>query len=134
MEYLYPVAAAVAAWIFGAVWYGVLGKQYQLALGKDPEQCKGQKMPIAPLVACFIGELVMAAALFWILERSSTVGVMWGAHLGLLIGTGIVLPTVIINHLFPGRAKALMVIDGLHWVIVAIIEGAVLGYCATLGG
>ena len=132
MAYLYPGAAAVAAWIFGAVWYGVLGKQYQMALGKDPEQCKGQKMPIAPLVVCFLGELVMAAVFSWLLTHLSAVGWMWGAHMGLLIGTGIVLPTVIINHMFPGRTKALMVIDGLHWVIVATIEGAVLGFFAGL--
>jgi hypothetical protein len=127
MEYLYPVAAAVAAGILGAGWYGALGKQYQLALGKDPEQCKGQPMPIAPLVVCFVGELVMAAALSWILARMSAVGWMWGAHMGLLFGTAIILPTVIINHMFPGRSRKLMAIDGLHWVIVATIEGAILG-------
>jgi hypothetical protein len=36
MDYLAPVAAAVAAWIFGAVWYMGLGKPYQRALGLDP--------------------------------------------------------------------------------------------------
>jgi len=127
MEYLGILAAALAAWIFGAAWYGALGKQYQLALGKDPEQCKGQKMPIAPLVVCFLGELVMALVLFIGLEHLSVVGWMWGAHAGLLLRTGIVLPAVIINHMFPARSKALMVIDGLHWVIVLTIEGAVLG-------
>lgn len=127
MEYLYPVAAAVAAWIFGAVWYGVLGKQYQMALGKNPEECKGQKMPIMPLLVCFAGELVMAAALSWILARMSAVGWMWGAHMGLFFGVAIVLPTVVINNLFPGRSKALMAIDGAHWIGVLVIEGAVLG-------
>lgn len=127
MEYLGILAAAVAAWIFGAVWYGALGRQYQLALGLDPEAGKGKPMPITPLVVCFVGELVMAAALSWLLTHLSVVGWMWGAHAGLLIGAGIVLPTVIINHLFPGRTRALMLIDGLHWVIVAAIEGAVLG-------
>lgn len=127
MEYLGIVAAAVAAWIFGAVWYGILGKQYQRALGKDPEQCKGQKMPIAPMVVCFLGELVMAFAGFIGLEHLSVVGWMWGAHAGLVVGVGIVLPTVIINHMFPGRSRALMAIDGVHWVLVMVIEGAVLG-------
>jgi len=153
MEYLYPVAAAVAAWIFGAAWYGVLGKQYQRALGKDPgasaragatkdeparagttkdEVCRDQKMPVAPLVACFVGELVMAAALSWLLARMSVVGWMWGAMAGAIIGIGVILPTVVINHMFPGRSKALMLIDGLHWVAVAVIEGAVLGAFAAI--
>lgn len=128
MEYLGILAAAVAAWIFGAVWYTSLGRHYQAALGLAPEQCnKGKPMPIAPLVVCFLGELVMAVALSWVLARMSVVGWMWGARVGLLIGAAIILPTVVINHMFPGRTKALMLIDGGHWVIVATIEGAVLG-------
>jgi len=128
MEYLGILAAAVAAWIFGAVWYMSLGRHYQAALGLAPEQCnKGTPMPIAPLVVCFLGELVMAVALSWVLARMSVVGWMWGARVGLLIGAAIILPTVVINHMFPGRTKALMLIDGGHWVIVATIEGAVLG-------
>lgn len=127
MEYLGVLAAAVAAWIFGAVWYMALGRQYQRALGKDPEQCKDQKMPVAPLAVCFLGELVMAAALSYVLARMSVVGWSWGAIAGAIIGVGVIAPTVIINHMFPGRGQALMAIDGLHWIGVAIIEGAILG-------
>ena len=127
MEYLSIVAAAAAAFIFGAVWYTALGKQYQRALGKDPEQCKGQKMPLTPLLVCFIGELVVAAAFSWVLARMSAVGWQWGAHMGLLFGVALILPTVIVNNIFPGRPKELMAIDGLHWIGVFVIEGAVLG-------
>ena len=127
MPSLYPIAAAVAAWIFGAVWYMGLGKPYQRALGLDPEACKGKPMPVAPLAICFVAELVMAAALSYVLARMSVVGPVWGAMVGAIIGVGVILPTVIVNHLFPGRSQTLMAIDGLHWVGVAVIEGAVLG-------
>ena len=33
----------VAAWIFGAVWYGVLGKPWQRAQGLDPDALQGQE-------------------------------------------------------------------------------------------
>ena len=127
MDYLTPVAAAAAAWIFGAVWYMGLGTPYQRALGKDPEQCKGRPMPVAPPALCFVAELVMAAALSYVLARMSVVGPVWGAVVGAIIGVGVIAPTVIVNHLFPGRGQTLMAIDGLHWVGVAVIEGAVLG-------
>ena len=127
MQYLGILAAAVAAFIFGAIWYTALGKHWQLAQGLDPEACKGRKMPLAPLAICFVGELVMAFALFLMLEHLSVVGWMWGAHAGALVGAGIILPTVVINNAFPGRKPALSVIDGAHWIIVAAIEGAVLG-------
>jgi hypothetical protein len=127
MDYLAPVAAAVAAWIFGAVWYMGLGKPYRRALGLDPEACKGKPMPVAPLAICFVAELVMAAAPSCVLARMSVVGSVGGAMVGAPIGVGVILPTVIVNHLFPGRSQTLMAIDGLHWVGVAVIEGAVLG-------
>ena len=33
INYVGILAAAVAAWLVGAVWYGVLGKQWMAALG-----------------------------------------------------------------------------------------------------
>ena len=36
------LAAGVAGWIFGAIWYGVLSKPYQRALGLNPDDCKVQ--------------------------------------------------------------------------------------------
>jgi hypothetical protein len=138
MEYLGLVAAAAAAWIFGAVWYTALGKPYQRALGKGPgasagagatnqDSCKGQPMPVAPLALCFVAELVMAMALSYVLARMSVVGWSWGAVVGAIVGVGVIAPTVIVNHLFPGRGQTLMAIDGLHWAGVAVIEGAILG-------
>lgn len=130
MEHLGILAAAAAAWVFGAAWYMALGRQYQAALGMNPDDCRGKPMPLLPLVLSFVGVLVMAATLSWILARMSVVGWQWGAHMGLLFGAGIILPTVVVNNLFPGRKPALSVIDGLHWVGVAAIEGAVLGFFA----
>ena len=37
-RYIAILAAAIAAWIFGAVWYGALGKPWQREQGLDPEQ------------------------------------------------------------------------------------------------
>ena len=37
MEFLSVIAAAVAAWVFGAIWYGVIGKQWMAASGLTEE-------------------------------------------------------------------------------------------------
>jgi hypothetical protein len=121
-------AAGLAAWIFGWVWYGAWGKAFQRALGKDPEQCKGQKMPIAPLVVCLVAELVMAAALYQVvLNLAQLGGVQQGAVTGLTLGIGLPLMAIIVNYAFQQRNRMLTVIDGLHWVLVLVIEGAVIG-------
>jgi hypothetical protein len=41
------LAAGLAGWLVGAVWYTSLGKPWQRALGLDPEACKGKPMPKA---------------------------------------------------------------------------------------
>jgi hypothetical protein len=127
MTYLGILAAALAAWVFGAAWYGALGKAWQAALDRDPGDCKGQKMPLGPMIGSFLAELVMAAALGQVLLHMSVVGWSWGALSGLGIGIGLMAPVTVVNNLFPGRKPMLSVIDGAHWIGVAAIMGAVLG-------
>ena len=67
------VVAAVAAWIFGAFYYSLLGRKWIEAQGKTIEQCKVENagkstaVKAAPFVLSFIAELMMAAALSGIL-------------------------------------------------------------------
>ena len=82
----------MAAWVFGAVWYGALSKPYQRALGRDPEQSKGQKMPLAPMVVSFVSELVMAFLFARLLSGLGVIGWQdgadWQTNLTLLKETG----------------------------------------------
>ena len=130
MQYLGIPVAALAAWIFGAVWYGVLGKQWQAALGLDPGDCKDRKMSLKPLVVSFLAELVMAGVLFDVLNHASVVGWKWGLASGVEIGVGLLAMVTVVNNIFPGRKAKLSIIDGGHWVGVASIMGAVLGVFA----
>jgi hypothetical protein len=123
-------AAALAAWIFGAVWYGALSRPYQRALGLDPEQCKGQKMPVAPMITSFVSELVMAFILARLLSGLGVAGWQDGAVIGLLVAIGFMVSTTLVNNMFQQRKPMLIVIDGAHWIGVAVIEGAVLAALA----
>ncbi len=118
--------AAMASWIFGSAWYMGLGKQYQAALGINPDQVSNQKPPLVPLLACFLGEILMAWLLYTLIgflnARSWFDGLMSGLELGLVFTA---IPITVIN-LFQSRKPMLSVIDGIHWVVVAAIEGAIL--------
>ncbi|MGB8046945.1 MAG: DUF1761 family protein, partial [Pseudolabrys sp.] len=65
--------AAVAAWIFGGVYYTALSKPWMAAQGKNVEQCKAEldaKSGIAkgaPFVVVFISEIIIAWVLYGIL-------------------------------------------------------------------
>lgn len=126
-QYLAVLAAGVAAFVFGAVWYMSLGKAWQRAQGLDPNNCKPGKMAIAPMLASFVGVIVMAGVLSLLLQGMGVEGWLRGAEVGLTVGLGLVLPTVIVNNMFQQKQVLLTLIDGAHWVLVLTLEGVVLG-------
>ena len=44
------VAAAVVGFLFGGIWYGVLGKSWMAALGKTEAEIKARRMEVAPMI------------------------------------------------------------------------------------
>jgi hypothetical protein len=124
------LAAAVAGWIFGAVWYGVLSRPYQQALGLNPDDCKDKKMPLAPMVVAFLSALVMSAVLYQLLRNLGVLGVWPSAIAGFTIGVGFLLTSVLVNNMFQQKSFALTVIDGGHWVLAVVLEAIVISLLA----
>jgi hypothetical protein len=128
--YIAVVVAALAAWIFGAIWYGVLGKTWMAASGIAPDEIerrrKERKMPLAPMVVSFLCEIVMAVLLSLLLATLGVGDLISGAIVGLVLGIGFIATSVLVNNMFQGRKLMLSVIDSAHWIIVLAIEGAVL--------
>ena len=124
------LAAGVAGWIFGAVWYGVLSKPYQRALGLNPDDCKDKKMPLLPMVAAFVAAVVMSAVLYQLLTNLGVLGVWPAMVAGFTVGVGFVLTTVLVNNMFQQKSFTLTVIDGGHWVLALVIEAVVISLLA----
>ncbi len=124
------LAAGVAGWIFGAVWYGVLSKPYQRALGLNPDDCKDKKMPMAPMVVSFLVALVMSAVLYQLLSNLGVMGLVPSAIAGFTIGAGFLLTSVLVNNMFQQKSFALTVIDGCHWVLAVVVESIVISLLA----
>jgi hypothetical protein len=118
--------AGVAAFLFGAVYYIALGKQYQAALGRPPME-PGTRPPLGPMAVCLVAEWIMAAVLYQLLSNLGTMGWMAGAIAGATVGIGFMATSTVVNNAFPGRKLMLSVIDSIHWIVVAAIEGAVIG-------
>jgi hypothetical protein len=132
MEYLGIPAATLAGWMFGAFWYTGFSKPWLAAVEMGKDELGAKRRPLNPMLASVLAELVLAAALFYVLNRMSVVGWHWGAMVGLIIGAGIVLPTIFVNYIFPGRKLMLTVIDGGHWIGVVTLMGMILGFVAGL--
>jgi len=124
------LAAGVAGWVFGAIWYTALGKVWQRALGLNPDDCKDKKMPLLPMVASFVAALVMSAVLYQLLTNLGVLGIWPSMVAGFTVGVGFVLTTILVNNMFQQRSFALTVIDGSHWVLALVIEAAVISLLA----
>src|SRR5258706_14149794 len=97
------LAAGVAGWLFGAIWYTALSKPYQRALGLNPDDCKDKKMPMAPMVVAFLAALVMSAVLYQLLSNLGVMGVMGAAIAGLTPGLGFLATSDVANNTFPPK-------------------------------
>ena len=133
-NYLAIGLAAIASFLFGAIWYGLLSKHWMAAAGfeqKDMVDANGKpKIPLVPMIISFVAELVMAVVLAGVLFHVAKSGLTVRAGLitAFLCWLGFVITTLATNHAY-GRAKpALTLIDGGHWLGVLLIQGLVLGW------
>ena len=130
INFLAVLIAAVVAWLVSAGWYMSLGKIYQAAQGKTPEQCKvDMQKPGAflPFIYAFIGNLVIAWMLAGVLGHLGQVTLKNGVITGAFLWFGFILTTMVVNFCFSGRDKRLLLIDLGNWLIVMVAMGAVIG-------
>jgi peptidoglycan biosynthesis protein MviN/MurJ (putative lipid II flippase) len=130
INYYAVLCAAVAAWIAGAIWYTALGGPWKTALGWSAAdiQSRGKtKPPIGPFIISFIAELIMAAILAGLMGHFGDVTIKTGAIVGGLCWLGFVATTITVNNAYPGRKFALTIIDAGHWLLVLLIQGAIIG-------
>ena len=127
------LVAAVAAWIFGGVYYTGLSKWWIAAQGKTLEQCKAEQAGksavamAAPFVLVFLAEIIMAWVLYGILVHLNMFTVRAGLISGTLCWLGFVVTTIASNNAFSGRKAMLTVIDSVAWLGTLLIIGAILG-------
>lgn len=125
--------AAVAAWIFGGVYYTALSKPWLAAQGKTLEQCKAEQAAQsglakgAPFVVVFISEIIIAWVIYGILLHMNAFTLRAGVISALFCWFGFVLTTTATNNAFGGRRVMLTVIDSVAWLGAFVIIGAIVG-------
>ena len=132
MNYFAIVTAAVAGWLVGAAWYGVLGKPWMAALGKTAAEMKvkqGTPAFYAPFVLAFLADLIIAWVLAGVLGHlgPGQVTLKNGVISAVFIWFGFVITTMVVNNAFAQRKLALTAIDGGHWLAVLLAMGAIIG-------
>ena len=127
MNYLAILVAAVAAFAFGALYYGLLGKPWMKAARIKPEEAKPSP---SLFVTSFVAELVMAWVLAGVIGHLGTGQVtLWnGVVSGAFIWLGFMATSMAVNHRYQGFGWDLTLIDAGHWLGVAVLMGGVIGW------
>lgn len=123
--------AAVVSFLFGGVWYGILAKHWMEALGRSETEMKASRPSPVPFAVTFIAQLIMAWVLAGVILHLAKAGIAPGLGNGMIVGAllwlGFVLMPLVVNHQFQMQSPKLTAIDGLHWLGVLLIQGAILG-------
>ena len=132
INYMAVAIAAVAGWLVGAAWYGVLGKQWLAALGWSEADLVGpsgkRQMPMGAMVLAMIANMIMALMLAGVIGHiAPRPNVIAGIVSGVLVWLGFVITTEAVNNAFQKRKAMLTVIDGGHWLAVLAVQGLVIG-------
>ena len=130
------LAAAIASFLFGAAWYGTLGRNWMAAAGIDAAEMERRKSAMGPIPLPYIIALIALIVMAWMfagvllhLSRGgTTVSVRAGMISGFFLWFGFVITTMAVNHAFQGVKRTLTLIDGGLWLGVLLIQGAILGW------
>jgi hypothetical protein len=128
------ITAAIAAWLFGGIYYTTLSGPWLRAQGKTLEQCKAEQAGkssianAAPFVLVFVGELIMSWAMYGLLLHMNMFTLRAGMITGAACWLGFVLTTITANNAFSGRKAMLSVIDSIAWLGAMVIIGAIIGW------
>lgn len=128
INYMAVVVAAAASFFVGWPWYMTFSKAWLKALGKDPE--KPPQPKAKPFIVMGIALLVMA----WVLAGTighlgqGQVTLMNGIISGAFVWAGFVVTTMAANYAFQGRPITLTLIDGGHFLLVLLVQGAIIGW------
>jgi hypothetical protein len=132
VNYLAVLAAAVAAFGLGFLWYGpVFGKQWRTLTGMSLEEMKS--MPLSPIQAMSIGfvtTLLMAYVLAHVLGLAElAIGEINLSHAlqgGFWVWLGFIVPLSAGVWLWEGKSFKLFLFNATHYIVSIEIMAAIL--------
>jgi uncharacterized protein DUF1761 len=105
-----------------------LSKPWLAAIGKTKEQiaAEGKGSPL-PFIVSIVALAVMAIVLAGTIGHVGQMTLKNGVISALFMWVGFVITTMAVNNAFGQRKASLTIIDGIHWLGVLVIQGAIIG-------
>jgi hypothetical protein len=127
IHWLAVLAASVAGFLVGGLWYGPLfGKAWQAARGLSDETLKSDaNMPLI-FGLTFVLNVVSAFVLDHTLGTYGDPDMSLSLMIAGGIALGFVIPAMGVNYLFSRMSLRLFLIDAGYWLVIYCMMGAIL--------
>ncbi len=124
LNWLAILAATVAGFLIGGVWYGPLfGKAWLRAIGKTEEELGGAA---GPMILSFFTAAATSIVLAGILNIMVDPDLVDGIVLGLLVGVGFIAAGMASDYAFCGWPRPLFFIQAGYRVTYSVVMGIIL--------
>jgi len=129
VDYWAVVIAGIVGYAAGALWYWGWSKPWMKVQGFTPESMKAEQSPV-PYLLAFVANLVMALMLAGVVGHLGidAVTIRNGVISAAGVWLGFVATTQTVNYCFGKRPLMLLLIDSGHWLVVLLLQGAVIGF------
>lgn len=111
------IAATVAGFVFGAVWYGALSKPWMQAVGLTEPPKPDPKI----YILTFVCQLVLSTVIYLIMSAHSETSVGQQITTVALLWAGFVVAPMVVNHRFQSQTWLLTFVDAGHWLGVFVV-------------
>ena len=126
MGILAVLAAAVAAWLVGALWYMALAKPWMAASGVRVGPDGRPEGGALPYILSLIAMVLVAGMMRHVFALSAVDTWDKGLVSGLGVGLFFISPWIMINNAYVGNPFRLTLIDGGYAVLGCAVIGTVL--------
>ncbi len=111
----------------GALWYGpLLGKVWMKEMGLSEEELRSDFNPLRAYGLSFIGHLLIALTISYIISLSGGFTLLEGMRISLAVWAGFIFSTMLISAQFQGKSFMLLVIDSLYYLVNCTVFGIIL--------
>ncbi len=117
-------ASTIGGFVFGAAWYGVLGKAWMRAANLSEAETKPA---VSTMITAFLCQAILALTMAGVMWHMAISDVRAGLITAGFVWAGFITSTMIVNHRFQGQKWSLTIIDSGHWLGVLLIQGGLLG-------
>jgi hypothetical protein len=127
-NYLANIAAAIACFLFEAVWYTVFMKTWLNGIGRTMQWLESSGMnPAIQYGTALVMALVMATAISCVTQLTGKQTALRGIKVAALLWTGFVLTTWSTEYIFEVRPIGLYLVNAGYWLLGMTLMGAIVG-------